>query len=75
MKPYFLLQLCFYSELVELIQGVAPERMRVVLGTRDTETFRVAEFAAYYRSVKHSRPTAQNGLGPGRSLLCACTRV
>ena len=52
-KPYFLLQLCFYSELVEAIQGVAPEWMHVVLGTRDTQTFRVAEFAAYYRSVKH----------------------
>src|ERR1035441_1939236 len=52
-KPYFLLQLCFYSELVEAIQGVAPEWMRVVLGTRDTQSFRVAEFAAYYRSVKH----------------------
>ena len=52
-KPYFLLQLCFYSELVELIQGVAAERMHVVLGTRETETFRVGEFAAYYRSVKH----------------------
>jgi predicted RecB family nuclease len=52
-KPYFLLQLCFYSELVEAIQGLAPERMHVVLGTRDTQSFRVAEFAAYYRSVKH----------------------
>ena len=52
-KPYFLLQLCFYSELVEAIQGVAAEWMHVVLGTRDTQTFRVAEFAAYYRSVKH----------------------
>ncbi len=35
-KPYFLLQLCFYSELVEAIQGVQPERMHVVLGTRET---------------------------------------
>src|SRR5271154_4507780 len=51
-KPYFLLQLCFYSELVEAIQGVAPERMHVVLGTRESQSFRVAEFAAYYRSVK-----------------------
>jgi predicted RecB family nuclease len=51
-KPYFLLQLCFYSELVELIQGAAPERMHVVLGTRESQAFRVAEFAAYYRSVK-----------------------
>src|ERR1035441_3847695 len=52
-KPYFLLQLCFYSELVEAIQGLAPERMHVVLGTRESQLFRVAEFAAYYRSVKH----------------------
>jgi len=52
-KPYFLLQLCFYSELVEALQGTAPEWMHVVLGTRDTQSFRVAEFAAYYRSVKH----------------------
>ena len=52
-KPYFLLQLCFYSELVEAVQGVAPERMHVVLGTHESQSFRVAEFAAYYRSVKH----------------------
>jgi predicted RecB family nuclease len=52
-KPYFLLQLCFYSELVEAVQGVAPEWMHVVLGTRESQSFRVAEFAAYYRSVKH----------------------
>jgi predicted RecB family nuclease len=52
-KPYFLLQLCFYSELIETIQGLAPERMHVVLGTRESQSFRVAEFAAYYRSVKH----------------------
>ena len=51
-KPYFLLQLCFYSELVEAIQGIAPEWMHVVLGTRESQAFRVAEFAAYYRSVK-----------------------
>jgi predicted RecB family nuclease len=51
-KPYFLLQLCFYSELVEQVQGLAPEWMHVVLGTRESQSFRVAEFAAYYRSVK-----------------------
>jgi uncharacterized protein len=51
-KPYFLLQLCFYSELIEAIQGVQPARMHVVLGTHESQAFRVAEFAAYYRSVK-----------------------
>jgi predicted RecB family nuclease len=52
-KPYFLLQLCFYSELIQAIQGTAPEWMHVVLGTRESRAFRVAEFAAYYRSIKH----------------------
>jgi predicted RecB family nuclease len=52
-KPYFLLQLCFYSELIEQVQGLAPEWMHVVLGTRESQSFRLAEFAAYYRSVKH----------------------
>jgi predicted RecB family nuclease len=53
-KPYFLLQLCFYSELVALAQGLEPESMHVVLGTRTRESFRAAEFAAYYRRVKHT---------------------
>ena len=73
-KPYFLLQLCFYSELVEAIQGVAPEWMHVVLGTRETQSFRVAEFAAYYRSVKHgfedvvgAAPPASESLSLGLS--------
>jgi uncharacterized protein len=51
-KPYFLLQLCFYSELLAEAQGAAPEWMHVVLGTRTRESLRVSEFAAYYRRVK-----------------------
>jgi uncharacterized protein len=51
-KPYFLLQLCFYSELLESIQGTAPMRMHVVLGTREVQSFRLADYAAYYRAVK-----------------------
>jgi len=51
-KPYFLLQLCFYSELLASAQGVAPEWMHVVLGTRARETLRLSEFGAYYRRVK-----------------------
>jgi uncharacterized protein len=51
-KPYFLLQLCFYSELLTEAQGAAPEWMHVVLGTRTRESLRVSEFAAYYRRVK-----------------------
>src|SRR3954469_26054811 len=51
-KPYFLLQLCVYSELLAGVQGRHPDWMHIVLGTRARESFRVADFSAYYRSVK-----------------------
>src|SRR4051794_39014340 len=51
-KPYFLLQLCFYSELLAGVQGRRPDWMHVVLGTQARESFRLAEFSAYYRRVK-----------------------
>lgn len=51
-EPYFLLQLCYYSEHVERVQGVAPRSMYVVLGDGKREGFLVADFDAYYRSVK-----------------------
>jgi predicted RecB family nuclease len=51
-EPYFLLQLCYYSEHVERVQGVAPRSMYVVLGDGTRHPFRVDDFAAYYRSVK-----------------------
>jgi predicted RecB family nuclease len=53
-KPYFLLQLCFYSELLSAVQGVAPEWMSVVLGSHVRERFRPPEFLSYYRSVKRN---------------------
>src|SRR5918994_2038688 len=51
-KPYFLLQLSFYSEQLGRVQNRLPERMHVVLGTNDRESFRVADFIAYYRRVR-----------------------
>jgi predicted RecB family nuclease len=51
-KPYYIFQLCFYSELVERIQGVAPKRVYVILGTGEEHSYRLAEFAAYFRRVR-----------------------
>ena len=51
-KPAYVLQLCFYSEQVARIQGSMPERMHVVLGTRERESLRVADFLAYYHRVR-----------------------
>ena len=51
-KPYFVLQLCFYTAQLERLQGCAPDDMHVVLGTGDRKRFRYADFAAYYRAVR-----------------------
>lgn len=51
-EPYFLLQLSYYSEHVTRIQGAAPARMHVVLGDGAAVSFRLEDYAAYYRSVK-----------------------
>ncbi|MFL6018584.1 MAG: TM0106 family RecB-like putative nuclease [Gaiellaceae bacterium] len=51
-KPYYILQLCFYSEQVARIQGRAPRQMHVVLGSGERASFRPEEFGAYYRRVR-----------------------
>jgi predicted RecB family nuclease len=50
-KPAYILQLCFYSERIAAIQGVAPTLMHVLLGNLTQESFRPEEFGAYYRRV------------------------
>ena len=52
-KASAVLQLCMYSELVAVLQGRAPEEMHLALGgvERERVSFRVADYAAYYRSV------------------------
>jgi len=53
-KAATILQLSLYSELLGIAQGVAPETMWVVTpaGGYAGETYRVAEYAAYFRYVK-----------------------
>jgi len=51
-KPVYVLQLCFYTECVEAIQGVTPRAMHVLLGTGAPVPLRYTDFAAYYRRVK-----------------------
>ncbi len=52
-KPYALLQLCFYSELLQAAQGGdGPELAHVILGTGERVSFRLAEFSAYFRRLR-----------------------
>ncbi len=51
-KPGHVVQLLFYAEQVERLQGRAVERVHVENGLGERETFRVAEFDAYYRRIR-----------------------
>jgi predicted RecB family nuclease len=51
-KPSHILQLCFYTEQLARIQGAEPARMHVLLGSGQRDSFRPAEFSAYYRRVR-----------------------
>lgn len=50
-KAKFLLQLCFYSDLLSDITGELPQHMHVELGNGKRESFRVGDYFHYYRSL------------------------
>jgi predicted RecB family nuclease len=64
-KTKFLVQLCFYSDLLSDITGQLPEYIHVELGTGHRDTYRVNDYFAYYsklmadfeRSLKVHAPT------------------
>ena len=51
-KPYFILQLCNYSEHLARLQGRMPDRGHVVFGNRQRESYRLKDYLAFYRNVK-----------------------
>jgi len=58
-KPYFLVQLCCYAEMLEAVQGVRPRHLRIVLGAKtdtgpETANFRTDDFFFYYRALKEA---------------------
>jgi predicted RecB family nuclease len=51
-KPYFLLQLCCYAEMLEPILGHRPTHLAVVLGSNQIQRFRTDDYFFYYQRVK-----------------------
>ncbi|MCI0718307.1 MAG: TM0106 family RecB-like putative nuclease [Acidobacteria bacterium] len=53
-KAATILQLSLYSDLLQTVQGLLPEKMYVIPPSEEfmAEEFRVLDFAAYYRYVK-----------------------
>lgn len=51
-RPYFLMQLCAYSWILEAAQGRLPDECNLVLGNQEVETFRVQQCYAYFNYLK-----------------------
>lgn len=56
-KPYFLIQLCCYAEMLEAVQGKRPQMIHVVLGRRADgkalrKSYRTDDFFYFYQSIK-----------------------
>jgi len=50
-KAKFILQLCFYSDLLSDVTGHLPQHIHVELGNGKRESFRVADYFYYYRHL------------------------
>ena len=70
-KPYFLVQLCCYAEMMEAVQGVRPSHLRIVLGAKsdagpETANFRTDDFYYYYRALKEAFLEQQRAFDPAQ---------
>jgi predicted RecB family nuclease len=52
LKPYFVIQLCLYCELIAAVQGTEPEKMHVILGNGERRSLVYADFSSYFRRMK-----------------------
>ncbi len=53
-KAKFILQLCFYSDLLSDLTGHLPHHMHVELGSGKRETFKVVDYVYYYGQLLES---------------------
>lgn len=60
-KPYFMVQLCCYSEMLSHIQGVLPKRMGIVLGNDKRDEYLLDDFFDYYQRIKTEFLSMMNG--------------
>lgn len=52
-KPYFLVQLCCYAEMLEAMQHTRAEHITIVLGNKEQTRFRINDYFYFYQNLKH----------------------
>jgi predicted RecB family nuclease len=51
-KPYFIIQLCCYAEMLENIQGNLAPHIGVILGDNSLQEFKIDDYYFYYQKLK-----------------------
>lgn len=51
-KPYFVIQLCLYAEMLESLQAVRPEHLVIALGSGTNKRLRTDDYFYYCHSLK-----------------------
>ncbi len=63
-KPYFLIQLCAYAEMIGAVQGTLPERVHVIAGDGVEHAFRTDGYVHYFRTLERAFLQAQRDFDP-----------
>jgi len=59
-KPYFVMQLCCYSWMLEKAQGKLPKEAVVVLGDKKEDRLRLPAYSSYFNNLKAQFLVTQN---------------
>ena len=54
LKPYFVIQICCYAEMLSAVQGILPKNMSIILGDMRQQILEVGQYYHYYQSLKSS---------------------
>ncbi len=66
-KPYFLVQLCCYAEMLEEMQKTRAEHITIVLGNKENKRFRVNDYFYFYHNLKHKFLSGHQLFDPDKS--------
>ena len=64
LKPYFVIQLCAYSQMLSEIQGVWPKEIVVLLGNGDKRRLMIKDFIYYYKALRKRFLEFQDSFSP-----------
>ncbi len=64
LKPYFVIQLCTYSQMLSEIQGIWPKELVVLLGNGEKKKLSINDYVYYYTALRERFLDFQDNFDP-----------